>query len=261
MNSDRELLITLLGTTVIFFLLVGFIIAFVFYFRQKQIQNKLEKESMKDTFEKELLLAQIEVQEQTLHHISQELHDNIGQILSLVKINLNSISGQEDHPAIQKIHSTKMLVGKALNDLRSLSKTLDANYVLRSKLSEAIIFELGYIEQAIGCKTQLLVEGAERMLSPQQQIVVFRITQEVLNNAIKHARAETISVTLTFTKTHFQLMIKDDGQGFETGRTVQNNVFEQGAGLVNMEKRAALIGAKFELESTLGLGTTVILRV
>lgn len=261
MNSDREILITLLGTTVIFFLLVGFIIAFVFYFRQKQIQNKSEKESMQDAFEKELLRAQIEVQEQTLNHISQELHDNIGQILSLVKINLNNINGQEDHPANQKINSTKMLVGKALNDLRSLSKTLDANYVLRSKLSEAIQFELGYIEQAIGCKTQLLVEGAERMLSPQQQIVVFRITQEVLNNAIKHANAENISVTLTFTNDTFQLVIKDDGQGFDADRIKQNTVYEQGAGLVNMKMRAGLIGASFKLTSTPGLGTLVTLRV
>ena len=91
MNITTEVIVTIIATTVVLLLLAVFVIAFVFYFRQKQIQFKADKKNMEVAFEQELLRTQIEVQEQTLQHISQELHDNIGQILSLVKINLNNL--------------------------------------------------------------------------------------------------------------------------------------------------------------------------
>ena len=210
---------------------------------------------MEQAYQSELLRTQIEVQEHTLNHISQELHDNIGQILSLVKINLNNLDIYEEVPALQKIATTKTLVSKALNDLRSLSKTLDANYVLRSKLSEALRFELDYIAQACGCKTALTIDGEERLLAPQQQIVFFRIAQEVMNNAVKHALPHTIQVELIFDPTHFRMNIRDDGVGFDLAEIQNSGAYERGAGLHNMKTRSELIGAIFSLTSEPGKGT------
>ncbi|MPR35448.1 sensor histidine kinase [Salmonirosea aquatica] len=216
---------------------------------------------MEQSYQQQLLQAQIEVQEQTLKHISQELHDNIGQILSLVKINLNSVDIREEEAALQKLGNTKTLVTKALSDLRSLAKTLDANYVLRSKLSEALRFELDYIEQASGCATALVVQGEERLLTSQQQVVVFRIAQEVLNNAVKHAIPKNIQVELGFEPTHFKLRIADDGIGFDLDEMQRAGAYERGAGLTNMYTRSALIGAWFCLQSTPGQGTIALLEM
>jgi two-component system, NarL family, sensor kinase len=261
MNVTAEVIVALVATTVVLFLLATFIIAFVFFFRQKQTQYKADKVTMEKAFEQELLQAQIEVQEQTLKHISQELHDNIGQILSLVKINLNHVDFRKEEAALQKIDNTKILVSKALSDLRSLAKTLDSNYVLRSKLSEALQFELGYIEQASGCATALRVEGEERLLSAQQQIVIFRVAQEVLNNAMKHANANNLTIELTFEPAHFYMRITDDGVGFDLNAKQPTEAYERGAGLTNMYTRSALIGARFALQSTPGLGTTALLEI
>jgi len=216
---------------------------------------------MEPTYQQELLQAQIEVLEQTLQHISHEIHNNIGQILALVKINLNTVDIREEEVALQKLSTTKMLVTKSLNDLRSLAKTLDASYVLRSRLSEALQFELNYIEQVSSCATALLVRGEERLLASQQQVVVFRVAQEVLNNAMKHACAKHITIELTFGPVHFQMRIVDDGRGFDLDGMQQAEAYERGAGLATIHTRSGIIGARFSLQSTPGLGTTALLEI
>ena len=256
----NELLLALISTSV-FLILALFVVSFALLFKRRQLQNVREKEFMRTEFESELLQAQIEVQEQTLQHISQELHDNIGQILSLVKINLNNVDIRQEEAALLKLGNTKTLVSKALSDLRSLAKTLDANYVLRSKLSEALRFELDYIEQANGCATTLSVQGEERLLTSQQQVVVFRIAQEVLNNAVKHAHPTRIGVGLVFEPTCFQLRIEDDGVGFDLGEMQRAGAYENGAGLNNMYTRSAMIGARFNLQSAPGQGTKALLEI
>ena len=153
------------------------------------------------------------------------------------------------------------MVAKALSDLRSLAKTLDANYVLRSRLSEALQFELGYIEQACDCHTALIVRGEERLLPSQQQIVIFRVAQEVLNNTMKHASAKHITVELSFEPTRFYMRIVDDGVGFDLDPLQRVEAYERGAGLTNMYTRSALIGAQFSLQSTPGKGTTASLEI
>ncbi len=257
MNVSKEVVITLVATTVVLFLLVAFIIAFVFFFRQKQVQYKVDKKSMEEAFQQELLQAQLEIQEQTLQHISHELHDNIGQILSLVKINLTNVEISQEEAARQKLATTRSLVVKAISDLRALSKTLNADYVLHSKLSEVLLFELNYIRQVCGCETDMKVLGTERVLEPRQQLVIFRIAQEALNNAVKYALPTVVSVELAFEKDFFRLQITDNGQGFDPEVVGKREGNEQGSGLQNMKTRARLIGARFEIKSQNDRGTSV----
>lgn len=259
--TSQDIVIIVIAGTLLFLLLAGFILTFLFLSEKRRRSHQRQIMEMEQTYQQELLQAQIEVQEQTLKHISQELHDNIGQILSLIKLNLNNVDIQEQQAALLKLENTKTLVSRALSDLRSLAKTLDANYVLRSRLSEALLFELGYIEQACGCATALLVRGEERLLPPQQQIVIFRVAQEVLNNAMKHANAKHITVELTFEPTHFYMRIADDGVGFNLDHLQEVDAYERGAGVTNMYTRSALIGAQFSLQSTPDQGTTALLEI
>lgn len=129
--------------------------------------------------------------------------------------------------------------------------------MLRSQLSEALRFELDYIRQVCGCETALTVTGTERVLTPQQQIVVFRIAQEALNNAVKYAKPRHIRVELAYGENTFRMQVKDDGAGFDTELATSSGVYEKGSGLANMRIRSALIGAKYSLQSLPGLGTSV----
>lgn len=260
-SQQEVIILTILAGTALMTLLGGLLFTFIFLAEKRRRTHQQQIVSMEQAYQSELLRTQIEVQEHTLNHISQELHDNIGQILSLVKINLNNLDIYEEIPALQKIDTTKMLVSKALNDLRSLSKTLDANYVLRSKLSEALRFELDYIAQTCGCKTVLSIDGEERLLAPQQQVVFFRIAQEVMNNAVKHALPYTIEVKLIFEPTHFRMAIRDDGVGFDIDEIQNFRAYERGAGLQNMKTRSDLIGAQFSMQSALGQGTSVSVEI
>src|SRR5215213_4553470 len=106
--------------------------------QKKQLQYLREKEQLKVAFEKEILESKLEIQEQTLKNVSQEIHDNIGQILSLAKLTINTMNHTEPETLQEKINDSKQLVGKAIQDLRDLSKSLDTDYVTQMGLIKSI---------------------------------------------------------------------------------------------------------------------------
>src|SRR5258706_15627070 len=138
-SSGQELKIAIIITTIILFFLVAFILFLVIIFQ-------LRKKKIKSQLEKEILNAQIEIQEQTLKTISQEIHDNIGQILSLAKLNLNTFPLNPDEKFQLKINDTKHLVSKAIRDLRNLSRSLHGDKIAELGLYEAVTNELTLLQ-------------------------------------------------------------------------------------------------------------------
>ena len=246
----RTLVIALTGL----FLLLG-IVVMIFFGIYKKNQNMKEKEI--ESLNKELLQTQLEIQEQTLKNISQEIHDNIGQALSLAKLNLNTMLVTNDEALQQKILNSKELVSKAITDLRDLSRSLDTDYVQEMGLQRAIEYELEMIKKTGTIDTWMIVEGSMFRLEKQKELILFRIVQETFNNILKHAGAKNINVNINYDSAGFTLIIKDDGKGvnlqpFNQG---ENNNF--GLGIRNMHSRAKLIGADFSMKSSLGEGTEV----
>src|SRR5690606_6033411 len=121
--------------------------------------------------------TQLEIQEQTLKNISQEIHDNIGQALTLAKLNLNAVMA-EDTQLQEKILNSKELVSKAITDLRDLSHSLDTDYVLEMGLQRSIEYELELIRKTGIVRTDLHVEGNLQRLERQKELILFRIVQE-----------------------------------------------------------------------------------
>jgi signal transduction histidine kinase len=235
--------------------LAGFITFSILIYQRNQLRHRQEKKEITERYAQELLKAQLEIKEQTLHIISQEIHDNIGQVLSLVKLNLNAI-----HPEgrfASKINSSKELVSKAIQDLRTLSKTLNTSYLNHILFSEALQYELDLIEKSELYRTTLEISGTERKLESQRQLMLFRITQEILNNIMKHAKASHIVVSLDYSGENLSISIKDNGIGFE----MIEELYTKGTGLGNMFHRARLIDSLFEIQSFPGNGTTVKLSV
>lgn len=237
--------------------LFGFIFYFIYTYKRKQKENLIEQSTLKMQFDKELLSTQLEIQEQTLKNISQEIHDNIGQALSLAKLNLNTIPLITDETAQQKIINTKELVSKAIVDLRDLSRSLDTDYVQEMGLQRAIEYELEMIRKTGIAQIEMNSEGSPFRLDKQKELILFRIVQEVLNNIVKHAKAGKINVRTVYQADNFQLTISDDGQGVDLTPLNENNHSGFGLGIRNMHNRAKLIGAEFNMSSTLGTGTIV----
>lgn len=242
-NLSEEVSIIVISSA--FFLLVAIgIIVLVLVYQKKQSQYLQEKVALQAAFEKELLEAQLDMQEQTLKNIAQEIHDNIGQTLSLAKLNLNTIRPEKENTP-EKVTNAKELVSKAIADLRSLSKTLHTEAVLSVGLAEAIAMELQMIEKAGIFQTSLRVIGIPSPIDPKKELILFRAVQEALNNVIKHSKASQITVKLRYGPHELQVMVIDNGQGFAP---VTLNGSE-GSGMRNMRNRAKIIGASFQIDS------------
>jgi len=246
-SSGNELQIGIIITTVILLLLVAFILFLVIVFQDRQKKAKAQ-------LEKELLNAQIEIQEQTLKTISQEIHDNIGQVLSLAKLNLSTFPINPDEKTQIKVTDTKQLVSKAITDLRNISRGMHGDKISDLGLQQSIEAELKILENSGQYTTELEIIGETYKLDAKKEIVVFRMVQEALQNSIKHAKAKTIFVKLENTETKYTVSIKDNGIGFNKESLLSAKT---GIGLKNMQNRAALINGSFAIHSAPGIGTTI----
>lgn len=247
----------LYGGTIVFLVLAGFVIFFLVMYMKRKTKNILEKQQMQSEFSQTLLQTQLEIQEQTLKNISQEIHDNIGQALSLAKLNLNTMPATDNEVLQQKILNSKELVSKAITDLRDLSRSLDTDYVQEMGLQRAIEYELEMIKRTGTIDTSLIVDGTLFRLDKQKELILFRIVQETFNNILKHAGAGKLDVNISYAPNLFALGIKDDGKGMDLQPLTENKNNNFGLGIRNMHSRAKLIGADFNMTSSLGQGTEV----
>jgi two-component system, NarL family, sensor kinase len=255
--------IIILGT-IVFLILGGFIISFILLYRFRKNKMLFEKDQMKISFQQELLRTQLEIQEQTLKNISQEIHDNIGQMLSLAKLTLATTDLDQMATARQKIDDTHHLISKAIRDLRDLSRSLNTEYLAELGLLRSIEYELEMIGKTGSVKTALTVTGMIYKLNPQKELILFRIVQETLNNILKHANADLISIVIGYHVQGITLKIADNGKGFELLTTAERDnradFRKPGLGIRNMQNRAKLIGADFKISSVIGEGTEIIIE-
>ena len=237
------------------------IIMLVLVYQKKQQAYVNEKQQLKTAFEREILESKLELQEQTFKNISQEIHDNIGQVLSLVKLNINTMDCGQPVALQSKIDNSKTLITKAIQDLRDLSRSLNTDYVLELGLIRAIEYELEIIQKTETYTIQFDTSGNRYRLLPQEELIFFRIVQEVLHNIIKHAKATKINIEALFETEKFSLVINDNGSGFDASQLNSRNYSGFGLGFRNMYNRAHMIHADFNLKSTLEEGTTVVLTL
>ena len=167
-ESDEILVTIVIGTALIVFF--GGVIFFLFFlFQKKKLRYIREKQTLQVQFEQELLQTQIEIQEQTLKTISQEIHDNVGQVLSLAKLNLNTVGPITDERTHAKIESTKELVSKAINDLRDLSRSLHGEKIGEIGLQDAIANELKILQNIGQFETDLTISRQPYKTGPAKR--------------------------------------------------------------------------------------------
>ncbi|MCY7352099.1 MAG: histidine kinase [Cytophagaceae bacterium] len=251
------------AATGLLLLLTIFTTFFLLIQQQRYYRYRRELAAMKAAYESELLRSQLEMQEQTMQAVGREIHDNVGQILSLVKINLSTLPAMSDPNTNERLINTREYLNRAIADLRGLSKSLNAENRLAAGLCLAIRAEMEGIHKTGVVETTFESQGTERRLDPRQELILFRITQELLNNALKHAEAKNLHVLLDYSIERLTLSIKDNGVGFEfinaDSHVIDKQDKERGSGLLNIQNRAKLIGADLDIRSIIGQGTTAIL--
>lgn len=235
-----------------------FVIFFYLLIYQLQRRKSLHQKEMfelKASFERTIMQSQLEIQEQTFRTISQEIHDNIGQVLSLAKLNLNTIPQQE---VSDKIALTEELLGKAITDLRDISKSLHPEKIADIGLVNAIRNEMLLVQKTAKIKTEFTTNADEINPGNEKAVIIFRMIQEALHNIIRHAKAKRITLAMQHTGEKIIIEITDDGVGFNTEKL---KATETGIGLKSIRQRCALINAQCILTSQPGTGTTVTLDI
>jgi signal transduction histidine kinase len=145
-----------------------------------------------------MIKTKLEIQEQAQKNIIQEIHDNIGQILSLAKLHLATLDFSKPEEVAQKTFNSNQLLSKAIKDLRNLTKYLDAEHVNRIGLFRSLEYELSFLPKERTEEPVLLVDGSPKTLSQEEELILFRIIQEVIAWFIKKSNTSRLSVIMQY---------------------------------------------------------------
>ncbi|HKB88014.1 MAG TPA: PAS domain S-box protein [Ignavibacteriaceae bacterium] len=200
----------------------------------------------------------IRVQETEKKNISRELHDEIGQLLTAVKIDLQRIKTDSDSEDIKNLAGdcTK-LVEKTISVVRNLSLELRPSMIDDLGLAASIRWYADKFKQRTAIAINAEIKKIEGVISPDCSITLFRVCQEAMTNIAKHSEADYVEVNLSQNKSFVNLTITDNGKGFDVQRALRQAAKGESLGLLNMQERVELIGGKFSIKSIKGAGTSI----
>ncbi|MCD6020155.1 MAG: Signal transduction histidine-protein kinase/phosphatase DegS [Bacteroidetes bacterium] len=258
-KEKQEFIKNIITVAVFALLILLFVIGFLMY-RKKQLEHraKLDAEiaTQKETRTKSILDAE----EKERRRIAQDLHDGVGQLLSAAKLNLSNLESKlSDQNEDQKLamQNALTLVDDSVKEVRAVSHNMMPNTLIKLGLGSAVREFITKLGNAPTLKVDLEIVGLDNRLDNQVETVLYRVIQEIINNIIKHANASHISMQLIRHDTELNVMIEDNGVGFET-----NNLdIYDGIGLKGIITRIEFLNGSVHFDSSVGRGTTVIIDV
>jgi len=248
----EELFIVVAASAFFLLMAVGIIVLFQIYAR-RQLKMKLEKQELESRFQAELLKTKIEAQEQTMDHISKELHDNIGQLLSSSKL-LIGITKRSLQLPMQSLHDAEETLALGIKELRALSKSLNKEWLAKFNMIENLVAEVSRIN-SLGAFQASATYPSQIQFSIEKQLILFRVIQESMQNAIKHGNCTQLAIALEDTGTGLRVTIVDNGNGFDPEDSSRH-----GVGIINIKQRVAMLGGKVHWSSN-EAGTSVFIEL
>jgi signal transduction histidine kinase len=260
--QNQEIYVIILIAIALALLLVGFIVTMLFLYQRRQHRQEQQLARIKDEYQQELLRSQLEIQETTFKTIAQELHDNIGQVLSVIKLSLSILPLEKEHAAYESVQTSRQMLNKVIYDMGNLTKSLHTDRITQIGLLEAMRFDLDSMERTGLLKVGWSVTGDEYRLEDQRSIFLYRMFQEMMNNILKHSRATHVNIAVNYSiDNKFVLKVEDNGVGFDVGRKRSQASSSSGIGLKSMTNRASLIGAQISVQSQPGKGTSITVEL
>lgn len=249
MKANEVDILIIISTIIILFVVLMMVLIYMFYVRKKAELLLLQKEKdMK--FQQELTLAQIEMREVTLTYIGQELHDDIGQKLSVAKLMINQVLSQCDETAKANLKEINELLGETIQDIRNMSKTFITDQVEHFGLIDSLEIEMSRIARLKLIDIEFHSNKHDIDINPKDGVIIFRIIQESVNNTLKHSKAKNLNIEVEDGPKTLTITIYDNGVGINGDR-------EHGSGLNNMKKRALMMNADLQITTQKNLGTTL----
>ena len=237
-------------------LLVCFITWIIYRYQQKQNAYFKDMEEIRAAHENILLQSQVEMQEKTFQNIAIEIHDNIGQKLSLAKLLLNTLPYHSPAQLADQVRASVDILSRMVVDLSDLGRSMSNEIVVANGIIEAVGAELEKIEKSSLYTVHFEVLGQTDYLEIGRELILFRIIQECLHNIIKHAEADTITVVLEYDSNYLGIKIADNGKGFDSQKESS-----MGTGIKNITKRINLLAGIFRIESDKMTGTQINIQI
>jgi len=256
--SDNPVILVFVSGTLLLALFALFIITYSLVQKQKQNAYQLEKSAMIYNHQNKLLIARVEEQENTMDQISKEIHDNLGQLLGLLKMNIIGIGKRATgDDQLRLIETTKKLADHLLRDVQSISHSMNSDFIKKRGLINVLEDELEYLSVSCEIKCSIEKTGEQKTFKPDKELLIYRIAQEAIHNVNKHSYANELSIALEYEDNTFVMKIADNGKGFEKQKIYDLN----GIGFLNMFHRAKLLNGSLDIESAPGEGCTIALRL
>ncbi|UXX79599.1 sensor histidine kinase [Reichenbachiella carrageenanivorans] len=248
-NANNRFYAALGGTTLIL------LIIYLFFkkTRQKQRTQLAEEKAINQRLGFKSL---IEGEEKERKRIAQELHDGLGQLLSTARLNVSVLEDQITESVTKQWQNSLKLIDDAVTEVREISHNMMPNALVSIGFEAAIKEQIHIINDAGQVSIHTNWPEQKINLPESEAIALYRIIQEVLNNAIKYAEAKNIWLAVTHTD-YLKISIKDDGKGFDTALITSST----GIGWRNIQSRVGLLNGELDITSTLDEGSEIILKL
>ena len=253
--GQTEIYIFIILSSLIVGTFITGIVLFMLQYRKRVKLYEQEKQLTEALHQSELQHAKIEIQQLTMSDIGRELHDGIGQRMTLASIYLRQINSQLSPEALnEKSKEVGQILLETLNELRGLSKELTTDQDHLLNLSGLLQTEIERLLALQICEIQYDLQQVSLIQSRKAKFIQ-RIFQEFVQNSLKYSACQKMDIRLMQQQDTITLQISDDGKGFDL------NAEFHGIGIANMKKRAALIGAELDLHTSPGQGSRMQLQI
>ncbi len=244
-DTERIVFAVIIGTLVVL-ALIGVMCFLMVVNTNRRHRHRAELAEADLRLKHEVVRAVREATQQTLCEVGRELHDNVGQLLTVTHMGLSTAIKEGDATRLPGAHDA-LLMG--IEEVRRMGRSLNTDLWKERSLIEAIGAEAKRIERVARVRTSVVVTGEMPDLPPDSTTILFRVFQEIMNNALKHSGTGTLTITADGTA-GFALTLADSGRGFDPATVMANN------GLVNIRSRCTLIGFDAQCTSSPGTGCT-----
>lgn len=256
--TKSEIIIFLSTTTTIILFLFVIVLMIIYYYKKNQYTFLQQMEIIRQSYEKNTIQAQLEVQENILQSISSEIHDNISLTLTLAKLRLSTAKTDNTSLTLQTITESEEMLGKAIDDLRTLSHRFNNHSIEQFGLIRTLEDEVEKVNRIGKVVMQIQVKGETRFFDGRKELIIFRIIQESFNNLLKHSHASQAWLQLEYSGKQLDVKVSDNGTGMQD---VNQEKLASCQGLSNMKRRSILLNGTIHFLPREGGGTLIHLSI
>lgn len=224
-------------------ILAGAIVLFVTFYQKRMVEARLKQQVLESQFQQKVLEATLDSQESERSRVAGDLHDSIGGMLSAVRVGLSAIGRQLDNTHL--LDAQKQMLDDTIESVRKISRELMPATLEKFGLITAVRELCEKMQATTQIQIGVMELGETRPIENRRQLMVYRITQELLNNAFKHSKATYIEVVFNF-KENLYLIVEDNGIGLDPKHMEESG--RKSLGLFNIQSRVQLLSATVSID-------------